>query len=114
MPLQLACARVFASGAEKRVKFLVKHDKLAHRYIFRADEVREREREPSARASSPVDLADIKEVMSRTRDGRKYAGLPPAKFFEKFEIDRSLDKDARPRAATSYKQAHNFSKLFAK
>lgn len=33
-------ARVFASGVEKRVKFLVKHDKLAPRYIFRADEVR--------------------------------------------------------------------------
>lgn len=80
--------------------------------IFSGRTKRERER----KRESPADLGDIKEVMSRTRDGRKYAGLPPAwaKFFEKFEIDRSLDKDARSRVATSYKQAHNFSKLFAK
>jgi len=63
--------------------------------------------------SPPTNFADIKEAMSRTlvaavntRDT-----LVRARFFVKFGTDLLLNKDARSKMITSYKQARNFSKL---
>lgn len=77
-------ARFLAFGAEKRVKFLVKLDKLALVYFPSGRS----ERAPGSRASSSVDLVDIKEVVSRMR-------VTPvcAKFFKKFGTDFLLDED---------------------